>query len=383
MEMELNLLVFNAGSSSLKCVLFRYDKQLRQIWKGKIHWHEDFRDAYLESAHQNQKITIASMGDAVEKVLEILKDHQIDQIAHRIVHGGSYIEEVIIDENVRSELEKVSILAPLHNGPQLEVIDHLTKHFPKTKQYAFFDTTFHTTIPLESSAYAIEKKWRDQGIKKYGFHGINYQYCTEIAQELLKEHQRLLIFHLGAGSSLCAVRDGRSIETTMGFTPLDGLVMNTRSGQIDPGVLLYMLKEKWISVEELDHMLNFQSGLLGLSGFSGDLKEILKQESEDCEFAYQVFLHRIQILSGAMIASLQGVDALVFTGGIGENSLEVRSKICEKLAFLGVKIDGEKNQQHSENPRIISSSDSKVSVCVIPAQEELSIAMQVLDKTNK
>jgi acetate kinase len=309
---------------------------------------------------------------------------EVDAIGHRIVHGGKkYLEPVLIDNEVKNHIKSLSDLAPLHNLEDLEGIEIVEKFFKKKPQIAVFDTSFHRTLPKSAAYYPIPYHYIEEGIQRYGFHGINYQYCTRRVAQLLNQDinpLKILICHLGSGASLCAVKDGKSIDTTMGFTPLEGLMMDTRSGTIDPGVILYLLKKK--KGDEISQELYYKSGLLGISGDSSDMRDIIEKASGNprCKLALEIYLHRLCSCIGSMIASLQGLDVLVFTAGIGENSPEIRKKVCEHFSFLGIKLDEKKNSQELKQDCELSTS--KIKVLVIHAGEAFEIARESMKKLS-
>ncbi len=356
----MNVLVLNRGSSSIKCCLYELTEMSNQlidpVWKDEMEWEK---------------------GSAKEKLESLLSKKKVDCIGHRIVHGGKkYKESVLIDQAVKEEIKKLADLAPLHNLEDLEGIEVLEQLFPGTPQIAVFDTAFHQTLPLSAAIYPGPYAWVEKGIQRYGFHGISFQYCTRRANQLLEQPcSKMVICHLGSGASLCAVKDGKSIDTTMGLTPLEGLMMDTRSGSVDPGILLYLLKTK--TAEELSKELYEKSGLLGLSGVSGDMRDVLKEASrgnERAELAIDVYVHRLTSLIGSMVASLSGIDTLVFTAGIGENASLIRERVCERLSFLGIELA--KTQQEIAEDAILSSSNSKVKVLVLHTQEAFEIARE-------
>jgi acetate kinase len=273
----------------------------------------------------------------------------------------------------------MSVFAPLHNRAELEGIDIIEKHLGNIPQVAVFDTGFHSHLPEAAAVYPGPFEWLAQGIRRYGFHGINHQYCAERAAQLLGRElnsMKLVTCHLGNGCSLAAIRNGRSVDTTMGFTPLDGLMMGTRSGSLDPGILTYLMREEKSSGKQLDDLLNTKSGLLGISGVSGDMRQIVATMNDGnsrAKLAFEMFVHHLQSGIGGMIAALGGIDALIFTAGIGENSPEVRTATCANFAFVGLKLDRTKNIPYSAD-QDVSLPDSKVRVLVIHAQEDWAIA---------
>ncbi|MGD0272966.1 MAG: acetate/propionate family kinase [Gaiellaceae bacterium] len=303
-------------------------------------------------------------------------------IGHRVVHGGErFREPVVLDSDVIAEIEAMSEVAPLHNRPALDAIAKSRKLFGAEPQVAVFDTAFHATIPAEAATYAIPRAWREQfGIRRFGFHGLSVAWAAERAPALVGEPIRhLVVCHLGGGCSITAVGDGRSVDTSMGFSPLEGVPMTTRSGSIDPGALFYLLDPGRLSREALESGLENDSGLKGLSETSGDVRELELAEdagSEQAALALSVYVHRIAATVAAMAASLGGLDAIVFTAGVGENSARVRARVCERLSFLGVEIDGKLNTE-VEPDADIASAGSAVRVLVIRAREALVVARAV------
>ncbi len=288
-------------------------------------------------------------------------EQNVAAVVHRVVHGGPrFREPVLIDAAVKGEIEQLEALAPLHNAPALRAIEEAQRVLPDVPHVAVFDTAFHATIPDQAATYAVPERWRDWGVRRYGFHGLSVQWCAERVQV-----PRLVVCHLGGGSSVTAVREGRSVDTTMGFSPLEGVPMTTRSGSIDPGALLYLLREQGFDAASLEHVLNFESGIKALGGGSGDMREITGG------LALDVFAYRVAAAVAAMAAALGGLDALVFTAGIGENSPLVRARVCERLGFLGVDLDASANDEAEPDCQI---SRSPVAVHVVRAREELVAA---------
>jgi len=320
----LALLVVNAGSTSLK-----------------LHVVED----------DDSSVPITSWGQSLGRVRAV---------AHRVVHGGPrFREPVLIDDDVRREIHELESLAPLHNAPAVRAIAEAEQALPDVPHVAVFDTAFHATIPDEAATYALPQRWRDWGIRRYGFHGLSVQWCAEQVRV-----SRLVACHLGGGSSITAVRDGRSVDTTMGFSPLEGVPMTTRSGSVDPGAIVHLVREHSVDAATLDHELNFESGMRALGGGSGDVREA-------GDFALDVFSYRVAAGVGAMVVALNGVDALAFTAGIGENSARVRASVCAHLSFLGVALDEASNEEGVPDC-VISRGD--VAVHVVKAREELVAA---------
>jgi len=374
----MKILVLNAGSSSHKVSLYQLGENLPDdppppLWEAKIDWHDHIGIDAVEQL-------LAALWSGKSPVLRSPDD--IDMVGHRIVHGGrQYEEPVRITPAVKAGIAGVSAFAPLHNRGELEVIDVIEKVFGDIPQVAVFDTGFHRSIPPAAAVYSGPYEWFTEGIRRYGFHGINHQYCAGRAARLLKRDLktlRLITCHLGNGCSLAAIRGGHSIDTTMGFTPLEGLMMGTRSGSIDPGILTYLLRRGRLQPEEIDDLLNRKSGLLGISGLSSDMRDVLaaiKQGHSRARLAFDIYVHRLQAGIGAMAAVLGGIDALVFTAGVGENSPEVREAACKPLSFLGLKLDEAANAQTSADADI-GTAGSQARVLLIRAQEDWAIAQE-------
>jgi acetate kinase len=310
---------------------------------------------------------------------ERASEDELEAVAHRVVHGGPrFREPVLIDEEIRREILALEPLAPLHNAPALRAIAEAETAFPDLPHIAVFDTAFHETIPAEASVYAIPARWREEfGVRRYGFHGLSVEWSVERASALLgRTGLRLVVCHLGGGCSVTAVADGRSVDTTMGFSPLEGVPMNTRSGSIDPGAIVYLLRERGVDLDALDHALNFDSGIEGLGGGSRgsrELEDAAEAGDPAATLAYAVFEHRVAGAVAAMAAAAGGIDAVVFTAGIGEGSARVRERVCARLSFLGVELDRTANSGEALD-RDIAGSDSPVRVLVVRAREELVAA---------
>jgi acetate kinase len=397
----MNVLVLNSGSSSQKSCLYQIGATLPDdpptpTWEGKIEWVDDraqYSIKHSRGVSRKEVTSGGSRGEDIERLLQnlwsgetqaISGPSEIDVVGHRVVHGGSqHFEPSIVTAEVKSAIEGVSVFAPLHNHAELEGMEIVAKLLGPVPQVAVFDTGFHRTMPLPAATYAGPYEWFEQGIRRYGFHGINHQYCAQRAAHLLGKDLnslKLVTCHLGNGCSLAAIREGRSVDTTMGFTPLEGLMMGTRSGSVDPGILTYLARQRQFSGEQLDEVLNQKSGLLGVSGISGDMRQILaasKSGHQRAKLAFDMYIHRLRQGIGAMISVLGGVDALIFTAGVGENSPEVRVAVCDNFAFLGVRLDQGKNAQSPlVNDVDISAQDSTVRVLVIHAQEDWMIARE-------
>jgi acetate kinase len=325
----------------------------------------------------------ADHAQALAEIRRELADIPIDAVGHRIVHGGSlFTEPVLIDDAVERDIESLAPLAPLHNPPGLLGIRAARAALPDVPQVAVFDTAFHASLPPEAWAYAIDREVVARyGIRRYGFHGTSFRYVSARAAEHLGRplsELKMIVLHLGNGASATAIEAGRSIDTSMGMTPLEGLVMGTRSGDIDPAILPYLHRVAGSSFDELDDLLNRRSGILGMSG-SRDLRETVAAAdagSAEAALALDVYVHRLRHYLGAYAAQLGGVDAIVFTGGVGENSSLIRARSLDRLGFLGVALDCPANEARESGPRLISHPDSAVAVLVIPTDEELEIARQ-------
>ncbi|HVC88763.1 MAG TPA: acetate/propionate family kinase [Gaiellaceae bacterium] len=296
-----------------------------------------------------------------------------EAVAHRVVHGGPrFRAPVVIDDSVRAEIFALETIAPLHNAPALRAIEDAEAAFPDLPQVAVFDTGFHATIPDEAAVYALPRLLREEwGVHRYGFHGLSVQWSAQQVPV-----PRLVVCHLGGGSSVTAVLDGRSVDTTMGFSPLEGVPMATRSGSVDPGALLYLLREHALGADELDRMLNEESGLRGLAGGTGDMRELERRAGSrepDAVLALDVYVHRLVAAVAAMSAATGGLDALVFTAGIGEGSATVRRRVCERLGYLGVELDIVRNAA-CDGAGEVGVPGSAVRVVVVPAHEELVAA---------
>jgi acetate kinase len=393
----MKILVLNSGSSSQKSCLYDIGKTIPEhppapVWEGKIEWDGSQADVQVrnsQGAQMKDRIQVGARSHAISQLLDTLWNgklrvvsapSEIDVVGHRIVHGGrDFDKATAITPDVKSGIARMSVFAPLHNRTELDGIEIIEKRIGEVLQVAVFDTGFHSRLPEQAAVYPGPYEWLAQGIRRYGFHGINHQYCAERTAQLLGRDLRslkLVTCHLGNGCSLAAIREGRSIDTTMGFTPLEGLMMGTRSGSVDPGIMTYLMRHGGFTGQQLDEILNTRSGLLGISGISGDMRQIVaavKDGHMRAKLAFEVFVHRLQAGIGAMIGVLSGIDALVFTAGIGENSPEVRAAACANFGFLGLKLDAAKNAQSSADQEI-SLPDSAVRVLIVRAQEDWAIA---------
>lgn len=403
----MKILVLNAGSSSQKTCLYEITGDIsssapQPLWEAKVDWSHQQGKAEievktatgehleLEMSADSRPAVIARLLDAMcQGSTQVIKElSEIDIVGHRVVHGGrEYRESVMITEDVKNAIAHLATLAPAHNPANLEGIEAIEEHLGNIPQVAVFDTSFHSHIPDAAAIYPGPYEWVEEGIRRYGFHGISHQYCVQRTAQILSEDVnslRIITCHLGNGCSLAAIQNGRSIDTTMGFTPLDGLMMGNRSGAVDPGILIHLLREKNYTADKLDNVLNKASGLGGISGISGDMRQILagiSQGNSRAQLAFDIYIHRLKFYIGAMVASLEGLDVLVFTAGVGENSQQVRKEVCDRLGYLEVKIDAEKNSQKPIDVDI-SASDSKVRVLVIHTQEDWQIACECWQHSN-
>ncbi|MCL7422397.1 MAG: acetate/propionate family kinase [Methylobacter sp.] len=376
--MQEAIIVINAGSSSIKFAIFAAggSRHPEALYRGEIAGIGS--EAQFKVQGTSRVLPIQDHQEALRVLLDWLDEHdndlQVLAVGHRIVHGGSdYIRPVLIDEAVLADLTALVPLAPLHQPHNLSAVRALRQLYPELTQVACFDTAFHHTIPEVAHTFALPKSLYREGVRRYGFHGLSYEYIIDAlpAYSDAEADGRVVIAHLGQGASLCAVRQRQSIATTMTFTPLDGLPMGTRCGSIDPAVVLYLLREKHMTADAISDLLHYQSGLAGLSGISGDMKTLLASDQADARKAVDVFVYHISRELGSLAAALGGLDTLVFTAGIGERAAVIREKICSAAAWLGIDIDPEANQNNAAQ---ISSAKSRVSVRVIPTNEEQIIA---------
>lgn len=389
----MNILVINSGSSSIKFQLLEMPKG-EVIAKGLIE-RIGFNDAIVHYKTATfdvyETIPILNHQEGLQKIASLLLDvdngviksaDDIVAIGHRVVHGGNiFTETTIITPEVKKAIKEISFLAPLHNPANLLGIEVAEKIFKNAKQIAVFDTAFHQTIPEKAHRYAIPNEFYDKHhIRVYGFHGTSHLYVSKIANQLLKkQNTKLITIHLGNGCSMTAIENGKSMDHSLGFGPMNGLIMGTRSGDIDQSVVLFLAQKLGYSVDEIGEILQKKSGMLGLTGKS-DLRDIESDANNGdkmAKLALAMNAYRIKKYIGAYVAAMNGVDALVFTAGIGENSSLIRKMVCENMSYLGIKLDTDKNEIRSNNPREIQAPDSKVKIYIIPTNEELEIAEQV------
>ncbi len=384
------ILVVNAGSSSVKFQVFAVGRgnSLSRMIKGQM---DGIGSRPRLRAESNDKASlidrefppdkVSTVPDAIQETGRWLREqHSLNLFAvgHRVVHGGpDYGQPILMDQNVLANLERYISLAPLHQPNNLAPIRSLLENRPELPQVACFDTAFHRSHNALADHFAIPRRFYEEGVRRYGFHGLSYEYVIDQLRDIAPDvaNKRVIIAHLGSGASMCALAGGRSVESTMGFTALDGLPMGTRPGQLDPGVVLYLFAEKGMSAGEVEALLYRDCGLKGLSGISNDVRELADSNDPRATFAIDYFVYRIALHAGMLAAALGGLDAFVFTAGIGENSRMVRNLVAEKLSWLGVTID------HAANAAVklkISAARSRVGLYVIPTDEELMIARHTL-----
>jgi acetate kinase len=397
----MKILVINCGSSSLKYQLI--DMATEQPLAQGLVERIGLEGAILTQKANGEKYIIEEpMNDhkkAIELVLGALVDNkhgvisdmsEISSVGHRVVHGGeAYADSVLIDENVMSALDDFIKLAPLHNPPNIIGINACKELMPTTPMVAVFDTAFHQTLPKHAYMYSLPYElYSDYGIRKYGFHGTSHKYVSGMAAEMLGKDLkdlRIITCHLGNGASLAAIKNGVCIDTTMGFTPLGGLAMGTRCGNVDPAIVTFLLKECKYSVDQLDTLMNKKSGVYGISGVSSDFRDIeaaAAEGNERAQLALDMFKYRVIQYAGSYTAIMGGVDAIVFTAGLGENGIEIREELGNSFSFVGAKVDKEKNNVRGE-ARIISTDDSATTLMVIPTNEELMIARDTMKLVEK
>jgi acetate kinase len=355
------ILVLNVGSSSLKCATFDAENG-----SGPLRRYADATPGLTPRARLDRALDALLVGD-----------DRIVAVGHRLVHGGpSYSAATLLTRAVRADLDRLVPLAPEHLPSELAFIDSIGERFPTVPQLGCFDTAFHSGLPDRARHFALPRQFAEEGIVRYGFHGLSYESVLEALRATGEVPRRMVMAHLGNGASLAAVLDGRSIDTTMGLTPTGGVPMSTRSGDLDPGVLLYLMRARGLTVDDLDVAVNQRGGLLGLSGTTSDMRELLARESGDSGAAEAVgaFCYNVAKAVGSYAAALGGLDALVFTGGIGEHAMTIRARVCESLAWLGLRIDAGAN---AGNATCISIGSSAVKVQVIPANEERIVARAV------
>jgi acetate kinase len=387
-ETTTKILVCNAGSSSFKFSLFEAEGELL-LAEGDIDWtRKPTRLVFRYIGHQEirEELKLEKHVDAIARILADLQARpsaplsalgELQAVGHRVVHGGARCTAAMrITPEVKRVIAELAELAPLHNPVSLAGIEAVEHVLPGIPQVAAFDTAFHATLPEAARTYPVPQKWtRTWGIRRYGFHGLSHSYCaSRVAEMTGRQDLRLIIAHLGNGASVSAVHNGVCVDTSMGFTPLEGLMMGTRSGTVDPGMLVYLLQQKGLDINELDHALNYESGLLGVSGVSSDMRQVLSElpHNADARLAVDVYVYRIRQTIGAMAATLGGVDALVFTAGVGEHAPEIRKRVCEKLNYLGLELDRTANETCKLDADVAMPA-SAARILVIATREDLTI----------
>ncbi|MBD1873614.1 acetate kinase [Nodosilinea sp. FACHB-131] len=393
----MKILVLNAGSSSHKSCLFDLSQGAEgaaphPLWRAALDWTHQQGKVELSASGAGESIqqvlSITDKAEGIEAMVKTLVEGptqvlgelaEIAAVGHRVVHGGRHYQQpVVVDDEVKATIQSLVPLAPAHNPANLQGIEAIAQSLGTIPQVAVFDTAFHSHMPEAAATYPGPYAWVEQGIRRYGFHGISHQYVAQRAADLMGQDLaslRLLTCHLGNGCSLAAVKNGVCVDTTMGFTPLDGLMMGSRSGSVDPGILIYLMRQEGYTADQLDTLLNKESGLKGLSGRSNDMRavaEAMEQGDAQAKLAIEVFIHRLRREMGAMIASLGGLDGVVFTAGVGENSPLVWQQACEPFEFLGLRLKDELGRDEADQD--VAAADSAVRVLVVHTQEEWAIA---------
>lgn len=386
----MKILVLNSGSSSIKFQLFDMETKLsiasgiiEQIGQFDSHAKIKFEDNVIEETKEiKDHLSALSLMNELLIKSEVISDlNELGGIGHRIVHGGkNFSKPEIVDEYVESEIERLIPLAPLHNKAHLDGIRVMKKLSPNVPQVVVFDTAFHATIPEHAYMYALPYEvYEKDYVRRYGFHGTSHHFVTKEAMKYLKKDKiNAITLHLGNGASMAAVKESQCVDTTMGLTPLEGLMMGTRSGDLDPAILFYLARKHNLNIDDLDNMLNKKSGLKGICG-SNDMREVEKMAEEGdkkAKLALDMFAYRIKKYIGAYSAVVGKLDCIIFTGGIGENDIDTRERCCKDLEHLGIELDLEKNNQRASKIVEISKENSKVKVLIIPTNEELEIALQ-------
>ena len=398
----MEVLVINCGSSSLKFQLINSDNE-KVLAKGLCERIGIDGSSITYAPTDGEKITkqieMPTHNEAIHAVISALTDKEngvigdmseVKAVGHRVVHGGEYFSKsALVTEEVLDKIEQCNYLAPLHNPANIIGIKACMEIMPDTPNVVVFDTAFHQTMPESAYLYAIPRKYYDEyKIRRYGFHGTSHSFVSKRVAEIMDkpyDQIKTIVCHLGNGASICAVENGKSIDTSMGLTPLAGVIMGTRSGDIDPGIIEVLAKRENMDISQIIEQLNKKSGIAGLSGVSSDFRDITKaieEGNEQAKSALDAYIRQVVRFVGSYIAVMNGVDAIVFTAGVGENNVEVRKAVCEHLGFLGVEIDDEANSKRGEEV-MISTKDSKVKVFVVPTNEELAIARETVEVLGK
>lgn len=386
----MNILLLNAGSSSLKVTVMNA-VDCKVIARGSADWAGQvtrYQYSNSDGSSRTEEVSWSGHAKAVQRFMDDLPTTQrsaLIAVGHRVVHGGQFTTSVSITPQVRERIMTLSDLAPLHNPPAMATLAAAEAALPGMSHVAVFDTAFHATLSPEAYTCPLPQKWtREWGIRRYGFHGLSHAYCAQRAAEMLATRpsdlpSRLVICHLGHGCSASAVKDGKCVDTTMGFTPLDGLMMGTRCGSIDPSIVLHVLQHKGLTVEQVETALNRESGLLGVSGISGDMRQVLaaaKAGNEFARLAIGIYSHRVRQAIGSFAVTMGGIDALVFTAGVGEHAAEIRASVCEGLDCLGLELDGNANVECRPDTDIAVTS-SRGRIFVIATQEDVTMVREV------
>jgi acetate kinase len=392
----MTVLLLNAGSSTLKCTLVEPTQcqtvasSLTQLGGSATCYRYISADGKQHDEEVSWKGHAAALRRTLHDMLHVepvaLTDRStLAAVAHRIVHGGQFRSSVRITPEIRARISALAELAPLHNPPSLATLDAAEKELPGVPQIAVFDTSFHATLPQEAWTYPVPQTWTHEwGIRRFGFHGLSYAYCSRRAAEMLDgapQRKHLVICHLGNGCSAAAIVGGRSIDTTMGFSPLEGLMMGTRCGSIDPTIALYVQQHRGLSAQQVEEVLNHESGLLGVSGVSGDMRRVLEAAREGhpgAQTALAVYTRRVRQAIGALAVTMGGIDALVFTAGVGEHASEVRESVCEGLDCLGLEIDRRANAACTPDADVATRS-SRGRILVITTREDITMLRETLD----
>jgi len=388
-----SILTINGGSSSIKFALYEIDNTLTQLLCGEIEniGTSNTRLSF-DNSNSDQKSSISIDADDYDNAAIFLIDWlekqgyfvSVSAIGHRIVHGMNHTAPELVTPGLLDELKKISAYDPDHLPGEIKLMELFRKQYPSLPQIACFDTAFHTSMPKVAKLLSIPRRYYEMGIHRYGFHGLSYEYLMEELQTVgghVTTHGKIILAHLGSGASLAAVKDGKSIDTSMGFTPTSGLVMGTRVGDLDPGVAWYLMQAQKLTTVQFNHLINYESGLLGISETSSDMRELIKLKDTDSRAAeaIELFCYQTKKWIGSFAAVLGGLDTLVFSGGIGENAPEIRSRICDGMKFLRIELD---NTRNAKNESIISTDLSKVAVRVIKTNEELMIGRIVCHVLN-
>jgi acetate kinase len=396
MPARMNILIINSGSSSLKYQFFRMPEPkplcsgiVERIGKDNAFVRHKVLKEGGEILTESQYF-VKDHAEGLQYIVKVMTDpktgviadrNEIEAIGHRVVHGGEYFMEATeVTDDVKEKIRSLFSLAPLHNPVNYKCIEIAEKEFPNARQIAVFDTAFHQSMPEYAFRYAIpEKYYSEMRIRAYGFHGTSHKYVSQQAMAWLKKPDaKIISIHLGNGCSITAVDAGKSVDTSMGFGPLSGLIMGTRSGDIDPSVILHLLRQEQKTPDEMDVLLNKQSGLAGLTGHSDmrDVRKLLEMGNYEAELAADMFAYRIKKYIGSYAATLNGLDAIIFTAGVGENDAQMRERVCKDMEFIGLEIDVAKNRLKSPDLKDISADGSRVKILVVPTNEEFEIATQ-------